>query len=52
MSLEIKDFYKSMTTYSSHKVWQDVYRLATPAGKVYIKLMVLDDLLIVSFKEL
>jgi len=46
------DFYKSMTTHADHTVWQDVYRPSTQAGDVYLKLTVLDDVLIVSFKEL
>lgn len=46
------DFYKSMTTHADHKIWQDVYRPKTPAGEVYLKLTVIDDVLIVSFKEL
>lgn len=46
------DFYKSMTTYADHRVWQDVYRPLTSAGEVYLKLTVADDVLIVSFKEL
>ena len=46
------DFYKSMTTHADHRIWQDVYRPTTPVGKVYLKLTVVDDLLIVSFKEL
>lgn len=46
------DFYKSMTTHADHTVWQDVYHPKTPAGDVYLKLTVIDDLLIVSFKEL
>jgi motility quorum-sensing regulator/GCU-specific mRNA interferase toxin len=50
--LTMKDFYKSMTTYADHKVWQDVYRPTTNAGEVYLKLTVIDDVLIVSFKEL
>jgi motility quorum-sensing regulator/GCU-specific mRNA interferase toxin len=45
------DFFKSMTTHEDHRVWQDVYRPATPAGVVYLKLTVIDDVLIVSFKE-
>lgn len=43
---------KSMTTHADHRVWQDVYRPSTPAGEVYLKLTVMDDVLIVSFKEL
>ncbi|QSB02670.1 type II toxin-antitoxin system MqsR family toxin [Methylomonas sp. EFPC1] len=46
------DFYKSMTTHADHKVWQDVYRPKTLVGDVYLKLTVVDDVLVVSFKEL
>jgi motility quorum-sensing regulator / GCU-specific mRNA interferase toxin len=52
MSLTTVDFYKSMTTYADHKIWQDVYRPSTVYGDVYLKLTVIDDVLIVSFKEL
>ena len=52
MALTAADFYKSMTTHTDHRAWQDVYRPATPAGEVYLKLTVIDDVLIVSFKEL
>ncbi|HEV2622860.1 MAG TPA: type II toxin-antitoxin system MqsR family toxin [Frateuria sp.] len=51
-SLTPKDFYKSMTTQADHRVWQDVYRPSASAGEVYLKLTVIDDVLIVSFKEL
>lgn len=52
MALVPADFYKSMTTHADHTVWQDVYRTNTEAGEVYLKLTVIDDVLIVSFKEL
>jgi len=52
MELTMADFYKSMTTHSDHRIWQDVYHPTTPAGEVYLKLTVIDDVLIVSFKEL
>lgn len=52
MALTLKDFHKSMTTYADHRIWQDVYRPTTPVGEVYLKLTVIDDVLIVSFKEL
>lgn len=52
MALTPADFYKSMTTHADHTVWQDVYRPSTRAGAVYLKLTVIDDVLIVSFKEL
>jgi len=51
-SLTANDFYKSMTTHADHRVWQDVYRPNTIAGEVYLKLTVIDEVLIVSFKEL
>ena len=52
MALTTADFHKSMTTHADHRVWQDVYRPVTPAGEVYVKLTVIDEVLIVSFKEL
>ncbi len=52
MALTTADFYKSMTTHADHTVWQDVYHPKTLAGDVYLKLTVIDDVLIVSFKEL
>ena len=52
LALAPGDFYKSMTTFADHTIWQDVYRPQTPAGDVYLKLTVMDDVLIVSFKEL
>ncbi len=52
LSLTSRDFYKSMTSHANHKIWQDVYRPKTSAGEVYLKLTVIDDVLIVSFKEL
>lgn len=45
------DFYKSMSTHADHRIWQDVYRPNTSAGQIYLKLTVMDDVLIVSFKE-
>ena len=51
MALAPTDFYKSMTTHADHRIWQDVYRPMTAAGRVYLKLTVIDDVLIVSFKE-
>ena len=53
MSLTSADFYKSMTTHADHRIWQDVYhtKIANSAD-VYLKLTVIDDVLIVSFKEL
>jgi motility quorum-sensing regulator/GCU-specific mRNA interferase toxin len=50
-SLTMKDFYKSMTTHADHRIWQDVYRPQTSVGAIYVKLTVIDEVLIVSFKE-
>ena len=52
IALTSADFHKSMTTHIDHTIWQDVYRPSTPVGDVYLKLSVIDDVLIVSFKEL
>lgn len=53
LGLATSDFYKSMTTHADHRIWQDVYHASLGSGvDVYIKLTVIDDLLIVSFKEL
>ena len=51
LALKQADFHKSMTTHADHKIWRDVYRPTTAAGEVYVKLTVIDDVLIVSFKE-
>lgn len=52
LSLARDDFYKSMTTYSDHREWQDVYRPNTNVGRIYLKLTIRDGVLILSFKEL
>ncbi len=51
--LTIRDFHKSMTTHADHTIWQDVYHAQAPDGRsVYLKLTIIDSVLIVSFKEL
>jgi len=53
LALTPADFYKSMTTHADHRVWQDVYHAKTASNdEVYLKLTIIDDVLIVSFKEL
>jgi motility quorum-sensing regulator/GCU-specific mRNA interferase toxin len=53
MSFTPANFYKSMTTHADHRIWQDVYHAKTDCGaEVYLKLTVIDDVLIVSFKDL
>ncbi|MDP2805901.1 MAG: type II toxin-antitoxin system MqsR family toxin [Gallionellaceae bacterium] len=44
--------YKSMTTHSDNKVWQDVYHSPCPNGKIaYIKLTMRDGAVVIQFKE-
>ena len=53
LSLTSANFYKSMTTHADHRIWQDVYHAQLSSGQdAYLKLTVVDDVLIVSFKEL
>ena len=53
MALTFAGFYKSMTTHADDRIWQDVLYAKTGHGdKTYVKLTVIDDVLIVSFKEL
>jgi motility quorum-sensing regulator/GCU-specific mRNA interferase toxin len=42
-----------MTTHLDYRVWQDVYKPTLENGnEVYLKLTVIEDVLIVSFKEI
>jgi hypothetical protein len=51
-SLSRREFYKSMTTYADHRVWQDVYHAATPMRKdAYIKITLRDAAPVIQFKE-
>ncbi|NTW82692.1 MAG: type II toxin-antitoxin system MqsR family toxin [Chlorobiaceae bacterium] len=44
MSLTSKRFYKSMTSYTDHQLWQDVYHGETNDGiQVYIKISSYSD---------
>jgi motility quorum-sensing regulator/GCU-specific mRNA interferase toxin len=50
--LSRRDFYKSMTTHSDHRIWQDVYHADTPVKKqAYIKLTLRDGAPVIQFKE-
>ena len=51
MNLAPSNFFKSMTTFADHRILQDVYRTHADGKDVYLKLPVIDDVLIVSFKE-
>ncbi len=52
--LVMQDFYKSMTTHESSRVWQDVYRPVTRMGAAYVKVTInpAENLIVVSFKGL
>ncbi len=49
--LSPKELYKSMTTHYDFKVWQDVYYIDMHKLKLYIKLQINDDAIVISFKE-
>lgn len=52
LGLSRGQLYKSMTTYSDHRVWQDVYHADCPNGKrAYIKLTLRDGAVVIQFKE-
>jgi len=51
-ALARRHFYKSMTTYADHRVWQDVYHAPTPVRKdAYIKITLRDAAPVIQFKE-
>ena len=53
ISLTSDHFPKSMTTHADHRIWQDVYHAKSAQGQaIYLKLTVIEEVLIVSFKEL
>ena len=51
MGLKPKNLYKSMTSYFDHKIWHDVYHEEYLGLKLYIKLQINDNAIIISFKE-
>jgi len=51
-ALRPSHFYKSMTTYADHTVWQDVYHARHQGIDLYVKFqMAPGGYLIISFKE-
>ncbi len=45
-------FYKSMTTYQDHTVWQDVYHVPTPSGEAYVKFTLREEgSIVIQFKR-
>jgi motility quorum-sensing regulator/GCU-specific mRNA interferase toxin len=52
-SMQREHFYKSMTAYADHRLWQDVYHVPSAVGVLYVKFTadVLTEFLMLSFKE-
>jgi len=52
-TIQRRHFYKSMTSYSDHQNWQDVYHVPSRAGLLYIKFTAdaLKEFTLLSFKE-
>jgi motility quorum-sensing regulator/GCU-specific mRNA interferase toxin len=50
-NLTAVDFYKSMTTHSDHRVWQDVYHAEWQEVALYIKFQQAGEYFVISFKE-
>ena len=46
-------FYKSMTSYANHKIWQDVYHVPWDNKMLYVKFTesVISEFLLLSLKE-
>jgi motility quorum-sensing regulator / GCU-specific mRNA interferase toxin len=46
-------FYQSMTAYTDHRLWQDVYHVPSPVGTLYVKFTAdaVTEFLLLSFKE-
>ncbi len=52
-TMDRRHFYKSMTSYADHRVWQDVYHVPSAAGSIYVKFTAdaVAEFLLLSFKE-
>lgn len=50
--LSVTNFYKSMTTHQSHRVWQDVYHAEWREKLLYVKFQQAGEYFVISFKEL
>lgn len=52
-TMELKHFYKSMTSYANHKIWQDVYHVPYGDLILYIKFTknIISEFTLLSFKE-
>lgn len=52
-TMERKHFYKSMTSYANHRIWQDVYHVPYGDLILYVKFTqnVVSEFTLLSFKE-
>jgi motility quorum-sensing regulator/GCU-specific mRNA interferase toxin len=52
-TMQRTQFYKSMTSYEDHRVWQDVYHVPSEAGTLYVKFTAdaVTEFVLLSFKE-
>ena len=52
-TMQRKQFYKSMTSFADHRIWQDVYHVPSPAGTLYVKFTAdaVTEFVLLSFKE-
>ena len=50
--LSVTDFYKSMTTHQSNRIWQDVYHAKWRDKPLYVKFQQAGEYFVISFKEL
>lgn len=51
--IERRMFYKSMTTFADHRIWQDVYHVPARGMTLYVKFQadVVTEFTVMSFKE-
>lgn len=53
LTLEANEFYKSMTTHTNTRLWQDVYHHNVDGAFAYLKVQIDDDeTVVISFKRL
>jgi motility quorum-sensing regulator/GCU-specific mRNA interferase toxin len=52
-TMQRSHFYKSMTSYADHRIWQDVYHVPSDIGLLYVKFTAdaVTEFLLLSFKE-
>ena len=52
-TMKQEHFYKSMTSYANHKIWQDVYHVPYGGLTLYVKFTqnVISEFTLLSFKE-